>query len=142
MSDAFSSKKADVDRLKLNRQEDDFSIKLTLDNDPKFWWRVEKSPEDGLVITDFTPGEQDDRTMAAALTLLLEDAGAQKPLIVTFHDLAPGATDSPDFLVRLNKVTQSAECWSQLAADQLNLQLSETRMRSHRGKSQLVVTFT
>ncbi|MEO0668235.1 MAG: hypothetical protein AAFZ99_10000 [Pseudomonadota bacterium] len=141
MNDALFSTQPGPERPNLIREEDDFSVKLTLDGDPKFWWRVEKSHDESFLITDFMPGAQDDHTMAAALTDLATQAGHTPPFTVIFHDLVPGSPEPGAYRIRLNDVSQSIDRWSRLAAVQLNLTLADTQLLTHRGKARMVVKF-
>ncbi|WP_299891833.1 hypothetical protein [uncultured Ruegeria sp.] len=141
MNDALSSALPTPERPKLTFQQDEFSVKLTLTDDPKFWWRVEKTNGDTLLITDFMPGAQNDQTMAIALKNLMAQSGQTPPLTVIFHDLVPGSPEPGAYRIRLNDVAQSLERWSHIAADLMNLSLADTELQSHRGKSRMIVTF-
>jgi len=141
MNDALSSTLPRPERPKLTFQQDDFSFKLTLTDDPKFWWRVEKTNDNTLLITDFIPGAQNDDTMATALKNLMAHSGQTPPLTVIFHDLVPGSPEPGAYRIRLNEVAQSVDRWSHLAADLMNLSLGDTELQSYRGKSRMIVTF-
>lgn len=141
MSDTFSSAQPKLEWPTPIRREDDFSVNLTLDDDPKFWWRVEKTHDDTVLITDFMPGAQDDQTMAATLVNLITEDGTAFPLTVIFHNLVPGALEPAAYRLRLNEVAQSVDRWSCLAAKQIGVSLAETQCQTYRGKARMVVTF-
>lgn len=123
----------------LSQVEDDFSIKLTLDDDPHFWWRVEKTDDDVMLITDFMQGKQPDYVMARALAgLVVQRKGAQ-PLELVFHDLIPGNADPAAQRIALNRTGDSIQRWSSAAALMLGLQVDGSEFRSRRDKFQMII---
>ena len=140
MNDIKQAAQPKPERPKPRRKEDDFSVKLTIDSDPFFWWRVEKTFDDTLLITDFTQGEQDDATMGAALADLILAHGATRPARIVFHNLVPGPTDDPNaYRIRLNQITQAVQVWISRAAEIAGVRLSDTQLETHRGKARMVV---
>lgn len=120
--------------------EDDFSIKLSLPEDPMFWWRVEKrSPSEGMLVTDFSPGSQSDTTMAHALARLILSQEVM-PREVIFHDLVPSDTDPGTYGLALTKAAQSAQAWCGKACELLGTRIKGEEMSDYRGKARYSVT--
>lgn len=140
MNDLIASAQPRPERSKLTVKEDEFSVKLTLDEDPKFWWRVEKTGDRTFLITDFVPGAQDDQTMAVALMALITQRIQAPPMTVIFHDLVPGSPEPGAYRIRLNEVAQAVESWSRLAAELMELSVADTQLKTYRGKSRMIVT--
>jgi hypothetical protein len=140
MNGAVSSAGRLADTVRLSQAEDDYSVKLTLDGDPRFWWRVEKTDGDRMLITDFTQGSQDDRVMAVALAQLIQFRKKALPLELVFHDLVPGQFDPGAHRIRLNRTAESVHLWSKEAARLLGLEVSGVEFHSERRKFQMIVT--
>ena len=140
MHGALSSAGRWADAARLLQVEDEYSVKLTLDGDPRFWWRVEKTDDDRMLITDFTEGSQDHRLMAVALAQLIQPRRRALPLNLVFHDLVPGQFDPGAQRIRLNRISESIQMWSREAAGLLDLNVTGVELHSERGKFQMIVT--
>lgn len=133
---------ANTEAENLSQVEDDFSIKLTLDDDPHFWWRVEKTDDGVMLITDFTQGGQDDHVMARALAGLIARRKGALPLDLVFHDLVPGNVDPATQRIALNRTGDAIQRWSSAAALMLGLKVDGSEFRSRRDKFQMVITLS
>ncbi len=139
MINALSSAGSWSDPSCLSQAEDDFSIKLTMKGDPRFWWRVEKTGDDCILITDFAPGGQSPHMMATALALLIEPRKDTVPLKLVFHDLVPKELEPGAYRIELNRVAQAVQSWSEEAARLVGLEVGSFKFNIECGKSQMIV---
>ena len=117
--------------------EDAFSRRISLPNDPLFWWRMETNDPDHARITDFNPGEQNDDVMSACLELLLKQTAPGK---VSFIDLVPADLPPNEHRLKLNQVAQRVQTWVKAAIAALNREVDDISLEHERGKACLVVT--
>jgi hypothetical protein len=121
------------------RCEDDFSVSLSLDDDPMFWIRLEKDqPAGTALVTDFKAGVQSDNAMAFGLAAVLTGLPGDGALDVVFHDLVPGDHDPSRYRVELSQVSQAIQSWAEAAGRLMGKELGDVRMEVVRGKARLV----
>jgi hypothetical protein len=88
---------------------DDFSVRVEHRGDPRFWVRIERDTSDGVVVTDFTPGDRPEDELEAGLLRGIEALQGAPFSQVVFRDLVPGGDED-----RL-KIYQSAGLARRLA---------------------------
>lgn len=79
---------------RLQEMRDDFSVRFTLADDPRFWIRIELPLGDPLVISDLTLGQQAPETVGAFLAHALRQIGASRARRLVVNDVGP-AEQSP-----------------------------------------------
>lgn len=97
-------------------REDGFSRQVSFHGDRLFWWRMELAAPSRPIVTDFNPGNQDDRLMSHCLALLLGDLNEPGPLQVRFIDLVPHALEPAQHRIQLNTVMQRLDLWIRQSA--------------------------
>ncbi len=123
-----------------DRREDDFSVSLSLADDPLFWLRFDKDSAPGIILlTDFKAGDQSDAVMVRALTTLLSERLEPVSTDVIFHDLVPGDRAPAQYRVELNQVCQKVRGWSETAARLMGRSVAGIDLETARDKARLVI---
>ena len=124
-----------------SRREDDFSVSLSLADDPMFWLRLDKDGEPGTVVfTDFKVGDQSDPVMVRAISSLLSERLPEANTDLVFHDLVPGQHDPAQYRMELNRVSRNVRNWAETVARLLGRTILSTKLENVRGKARLVTT--
>jgi hypothetical protein len=99
---------------KLERKEDDFSIRIVLEDDPLFFLRVEPATGEHLLFTDFKPGDALPGVMAHAIDQVLTACSHRGALL--FQNVYPSWRSDPVGAVELQKRIQQLKAELSLVA--------------------------
>ncbi|PWW03712.1 hypothetical protein DFR52_101398 [Hoeflea marina] len=120
-------------------EQDDFSIKVSLPDDPIFWVRLEMAAA-GPVVSDFNPGSQQEESLARALSRALDKAAVKRLSGLPFLDMVRGGlqpNNGPALIEARNRVQRAAE----FLAGERRQTIEGVSMRERRGKMDFIVSF-
>jgi hypothetical protein len=120
-------------------EQDDFSIKVSLEDDPIFWVRLENGIA-GPRVTDFNLGSQHEHVLFQGLSRALERMTARQVLTLSFLDIVRGGLQpnrGPVMIDARSRVQRAAE---HIASEQGQV-IDTIRMQERRGKVDVVVEF-
>jgi hypothetical protein len=120
-------------------EQDDFSIKISLRDDPIFWVRLEMDSA-GPQVTDFNLGAQQEEWLFRALLKALDTASAKLLSALHFLDMVRGGlqpNNGPALVETRNRVQRAAE----YVGGQRGQGIETIELRERRGKVDVVVNF-
>tara|TARA_R110002020_G_scaffold6361_2_gene26854 strand:+ start:2945 stop:3382 length:438 start_codon:yes stop_codon:yes gene_type:complete len=135
----FTAKTETRPEIRFLTEQDDFSIKVSVDDDPIFWVRLETAAA-GPQVTDFNPGAQPADALARGLSLAVRTARMTDLGQLLFLDMVRGGVQpngGPAMLQARTRVEQAVVP----LADELGLTVTNIGMRERRGKIDFTVNF-
>lgn len=121
---------------KLERREDDYSVRIVLDGDPLFFLRVEPPGGDALLFTDFKPGNALVGVLAHAIEQILRSFHHRGRLM--FQNVYPSWNSDPVGAVELQRRILSLKAELSLL-EGYDQETTMFRAEEERGKINLLV---
>ncbi|MCR8825247.1 hypothetical protein [Pseudosulfitobacter koreensis] len=115
-------------------RKDDFSMQMTIDGDPLFWWRMEEAGTGKVRFTDFNAGGQGDNLAVACLRRLLESREVDGRVSVEFIDVVPQDLEPTQHRIQATQRIALLDRWVTAAATQMGRTSSELELFEERGK--------
>lgn len=120
--------------VRLALTEDDFALKVTSAEDPRFWIRIEKNTAQDVVVTDFTAGGLAPGALVAGLAKALDGFGLVDGSLVVFRDIVPGGEGGGARLIAARTTAQDAVA---AVVRPLHLVPTSAELEERRGKFDL-----
>jgi len=124
----------DTAALGFATRKDEFSVQVSLPNDPHFWIRVETAAL-GTTISDLNLGKQTPDTTAVGLSFALREAGKDPFSDMTILNIAPASGDLKSRSEALRQVL------AHYASSRRKF-IERFKIRQVGGKYDLIVSFT
>lgn len=138
----FSDAARKRQRARLTLAEDDYAIKVTSDDDPHFWVRVERGGGGSIVVSDFIRGNLTDDDLIEGLRLAVRSLGGPDRTQIVFRDMVPCAADAGRAAVRMERVAESARRAARAMAADGSRRMAAFGVRPRGGKMDAVATLS
>ena len=126
--------------IELTVARDEYSVRVTAPDDPRFWVRVEHGTVREPIVTDFNPGELGDDLLVEGLSQALRHCCAGGLNTLTFRDVVPGGA-GPHYGPRLLAARVVAEKAARRMAEERGQTVESVKFEENRGKLDVRVAF-